>query len=317
MSFVGGGSDLPDFYRQHGGAVLSTAIDKYIYININKKFDNDIRVAYSVTEEVSSVDDIRHGLVRESMKYLGIDGGLEIATIADIPSRGTGLGSSSSLTVGLLNALNAYLGRHVSSEQLGRESCHIEIDVCGEPIGKQDQYAAAFGGFNLIEFKPDDSVVISPVICQPETLEELQNNILVMYTGITRDASPLLKQQSTEMVSDARKRDAMLRMVQLAYTLREELQNNNISAVGEILHENWVLKKEMAAGISNETIDAWYQAARSSGAIGGKILGAGAGGFLMLYAPQENHEAIKAALPDLRHVPIGFEPLGSSIIFYH
>ena len=262
MSFVGGGSDLPDFYRQHGGAVLSTAIDKYIYINLNKKFDNGIRLAYSVTEEVSSVNDIRHALVRESMKYLGIDGGLEITTIADIPSKGTGLGSSSSLTVGLLHILNAYLGRHVSSEQLGADSCRIEIDICGEPIGKQDQYAAAFGGFNLIEFRPDESVIVSPVICRPETIKELERNILVMYTGITRSASTLLRQQSIELDSDHRKRDAMLRMVKLAYALRTELHNNNTSAVGEILHENWMLKKEMTAGISNETIDGWYAAAR-------------------------------------------------------
>jgi len=317
MSFVGGGSDLPDFYREHGGAVLSTAIDKYIYINLNKKFDNGIRVAYSITEEVESVDGIKHALVREAMKHLAIDGGIEIVTIADIPSRGTGLGSSSTLTVGLLQILNAYLGRHVSSEQLGQESCHIEIDVCGEPIGKQDQYAAAFGGFNLIEFQPDDSVVVSPVICKPETLKALERNILVMYTGLTREASPLLKQQSEEITSNAAKRDGMLRMVKLAYDLREELHSNNTSAVGEILHENWMLKKEMTAGISNETIDAWYQAARTAGATGGKILGAGAGGFLMLYADEEHHEAIKAALPDLRHVPMGFEPLGSQIIFYH
>ena len=317
MSFVGGGSDLPDFYREHGGAVLSTAIDKYIYVNLNKKFDDGIRLAYSVTEEVESLEEIRHALVRESMKYLGIDGGLEITTIADIPSRGTGLGSSSSLTVGLLHILNAYLGRHVSSEQLGRESCHIEIDVCGEPIGKQDQYAAAFGGFNLIEFLPDDRVVVSPVICQPETLKSLEENVLVMYTGITREASPLLRQQSTEMVSDARKRDGMLRMVELAYILRDELHNNNTAAVGEILHENWMLKKDMTAGISNPAIDAWYNQARAAGAIGGKILGAGAGGFLMLYAPRERHADVIAALPDMRHVPMGFEPLGSRIIFYH
>lgn len=317
MSFVGGGSDLPDFYREHGGAVLSTAIDKYIYVNLNKKFDDGIRLAYSVTEEVESIDEIRHALVRESMKYLGIDGGLEITTIADIPSRGTGLGSSSSLTVGLLHILNAYLGRHVSSEQLGRESCHIEIDVCGEPIGKQDQYAAAFGGFNLIEFLPDDRVVVSPVICQPETLKTLEENVLVMYTGITREASPLLRQQSTDMVSDARKRDGMLRMVELAHILRDELHNNNTAAVGEILHENWMLKKDMTAGISNSAIDEWYGQARAAGATGGKILGAGAGGFLMLYAPRERHEDIVAALPDMRHVPMGFEPLGSRIIFYH
>jgi len=308
---------LPDFYRQHGGAVLSTAIDKYIYINLNKKFDNGIRLAYSVTEEVSSVNEIRHALVRESMKYLGIDGGLEITTIADIPSKGTGLGSSSSLTVGLLHILNAYLGRHVSSEQLGADSCRIEIDICGEPIGKQDQYAAAFGGFNLIEFRPDDSVIVSPVICRPETIKELERNILVMYTGITRSASLLLRQQSIEIDSDHKKRDAMLRMFKLAYALRAELHNNNTSAVGEILHENWMLKKEMTAGISNETIDGWYAAARKAGATGGKILGAGAGGFLMLYAPHESHAAIKAALPLLRPVAMGFEPLGSRIIFYH
>lgn len=317
MSFVGGGSDLPDFYRKHGGAVLSTAIDKYIYVNLNKKFDNGIRLSYSVTEEVSSVDEIRHALVRESMKFLNIDGGLEITTIADIPSRGTGLGSSSSLTVGLLHILNAYLGRYVSSERLGADSCYIEIDVCGEPIGKQDQYAAAFGGFNLIEFKQDDSVIVSPVICRPETLKELERNILVLYTGITREASPLLRQQSREIDASRKKRDAMLRMVELAYVLRAELHENNISAVGDILHENWMLKREMTAGISNGTIDDWYEAARAAGAKGGKILGAGAGGFLMLYAPQESHASIEAALPMLRPVPMGFEPLGSRIIFYH
>jgi D-glycero-alpha-D-manno-heptose-7-phosphate kinase len=317
MSFVGGGSDLPDFYRKHGGAVLSTAIDKCIYVNLNKKFDNGIRLSYSVTEEVSSVDEIKHALVRESMRFLKIDGGLEITTIADIPSRGTGLGSSSSLTVGLLNILNAYLGKYVSSEQLGADSCHIEIDRCEEPIGKQDQYAAAFGGFNLIEFKQDDSVVVSPVICRPETLHELESNILVLYTGITREASPLLRQQSKEIDASQMKRDAMLRMVELAYVLRAELHNNNIDAVGDILHENWMLKKEMTAGISNGTIDDWYSAARAAGAKGGKILGAGAGGFLMLYAPKESHSQITAALPGLRPIPMGFEPLGSRIIFYH
>jgi D-glycero-alpha-D-manno-heptose-7-phosphate kinase len=317
MSFVGGGSDLPDFYRQHGGAVLSTAIDKYVYVNLNKKFDDGIRVAYSVTEEVGHVDDIRHALVREAMKHLGISGGLEITTIADIPSRGTGLGSSSSLTVGLLHILNAYLGRHVSSEQLGRDSCHIEINVCGEPIGKQDQYAAAFGGFNLIEFRPDDSVIVSPVICLPETVKALERNILVMYTGITREASPLLRQQSKDIDASTKKRDNMLRMVRLAYDLRDELHRNNVAAVGDILHENWMLKKSMTTGISNTVIDGWYDAARAAGATGGKILGAGAGGFLMLYAPQESHPAICAALPGLRHVPMGFEPLGSRIIFYH
>lgn len=317
MSLVGGGSDLPAFYRRRRGAVLSTTIDKYVYINVNKKFDDGVRIAYSKNEEVDAVDKIEHRLVRATMEYVGLRGGVEITTIADIPSRGTGLGSSSTFTVGLLHALNAFKGRYVSAECLGADACTIEIDFCGEPIGKQDQYAAAFGGFNLIEFLPDDNVIVEPVICHPETMAELQRNTLVMYTGITRSASALLKEQSAAVATSEDKHQTLASMVRLAYVLRDELQNNNAAAVGEILHENWMLKKSVTSGISTPTIDAWYDAARAAGAVGGKILGAGAGGFLMLYAPVEHHEAIKAALPGLRHIPIEFEPLGSRIIFYH
>lgn len=317
MSFVGGGSDLPAFYRHQKGAVLSTAIDKYVYVNVNKKFDNGIRIAYSKNEEVDSVDKIEHRLVRAGMELVGLDGGIEITTIADIPSKGTGLGSSSSFTVGLLHALNAYKGRYVSGEHLGEASCKIEIEMCGEPIGKQDQYAAAFGGFNLIEFCPDESVVVSPLICDPRTVKELESNILLFYTGITRSASALLKQQSDDIANDDAKQQTLQKMVQLAYDMRDELQNNNVDAFGDILHENWMLKKSITSGISTSFIDDWYDAARRAGATGGKILGAGAGGFLMLYAPKDCHGAIKAALPELREIPIGFEPLGSRIIFYH
>jgi len=316
MSFVGGGSDLPVFYRKQRGAVLSTAIDKYIYVNVNKKFDNGIRISYSKTEEVDSVDQVEHRLVRAGMQFLELDGGVEITTIADIPSKGTGLGSSSSFTVGLLHALNAFRGRYVSMEQLGVDSCKIEIEICGEPIGKQDQYAAAFGGFNLIEFCPDESVVVTPLICDPQTLKVLEENTLLFYTGITRSASALLKQQSDDIANNEDKHRTLIRMVQLVYDMRDELQNNNVSAFGDILHENWMLKKSITSGVSTSLIDDWYDAARNAGASGGKILGAGAGGFLMLYAPQERHEAIKAALPDLRLIPIGFEPLGSRIVFY-
>ena len=316
MSFTGGGSDIPSFYRKYGGAVISTAIDKYVYVNVNKKFDNGIRVAYSKNEEVASLHEIEHPLVRAAMKCLGLEGGIEITTIADISSRGTGLGSSSTFTVGLLHALNAYIGCYVSSETLAAYSCHIEIELCGEPIGKQDQYAAAFGGFNLIEFNSDDSVVVSPIICKRKTLERIEHNILVFYTGITRSASTLLKRQSYEVANGKRKQDALRRMVKLTYDLRDELHKNNADVFGEILHENWVLKKSLADGISTGEIDEWYSAARSAGAIGGKILGAGAGGFLMLYAPPETHSAIQSALNTLRHVPIAFEPLGSRIIFY-
>ncbi len=317
MSFVGGGSDLPSFYQKHGGAVISTAINKYVYVNVNKKFDSGIRIAYSKTEEVSSVSRIEHKIVRATMEFLGLQGGIEITTIADIPSKGTGLGSSSTFTVGLLHALNAYNGQYVSSEQLGADASHIEIDVCGEPIGKQDQYAAAFGGFNLIEFNPDESVVITPIICARETLQQIEESILVFYTGITRSASALLKQQSEEVINSISKQQTLRSMVDLTYQLWAEIQKNNTLAFGEILHENWMLKKGITAGISTSDIDQWYELARKTGAIGGKILGAGAGGFLMLYAPPDSHPAIKAALSMLRPVDIGFERLGSRIIFYH
>lgn len=317
MSFTGGGSDLPAFYRQFGGAVVSTAIDKYVYVNVNPKFDHGIRIAYSKNEEVERVSDIEHRLVRAAMQMLEIDGGVEITTIADIPSRGTGLGSSSSFTVGLLHALSAFKGVYVAAEKLGADACRIEIELCGEPIGKQDQYAAAYGGFNMIEFRPDDKVVVTPIICAPETLTSIERDILVLYTGVTRSASPLLKQQSDVLAGSADKQRVMRRMVELTYQLRDELQSNNTLAFGEILHENWMLKREVTAGISNPEIDDWYGRARGAGALGGKILGAGAGGFLMFYAPRDSHRAIAAALPELRVIPMGFEPLGSRIIFYH
>ncbi|MHB8388108.1 MAG: GHMP family kinase ATP-binding protein [Leptospirales bacterium] len=317
MSFTGGGSDLPAFYRQHGGAVLSTAIDRYVYVTLNPKFDNGIRVAYSKNEEVASVDAIEHKVVKATLKYLDIVGGIEITTIADIPSRGTGLGSSSSFTVGLLHALNAFKGRYVTAERLGSDACHIEMDLCGEPIGKQDQYAAAFGGFNLIEFNPDESVLMTPIICPRETIKSIEQDTLLLYTGITRSASQLLKQQSDEVAGSGAKQRMIRRMMELTYLLRDELQKNNTTTFGDILHENWMLKREITQGISNGNIDEWYERARTAGALGGKILGAGAGGFLMLYAPQASHASIVAALPELRPVKVGFEPLGSRIIFYH
>ena len=317
MSFVGGGSDLPNFYRRHGGAVLSTAIDKYIYVNINRKFDGGIRVAYSKTEEVESVGAIEHRLVRAAFEMLGLSGGVEITTIADIPSRGTGLGSSSSFTLGLVHAMSAYLGRYVSAEDLGRMACEIEINRCGEPIGKQDQYAAAYGGFNLIEFQADDSVRVSPVIMPPGLRETLERRILVFYTGITRSASGILKEQAGRIGSSHACRTALIRMVELAYQLRDELQRGNLDVFGEVLDENWNLKKTLASGVSSTDIDDWYVAARVAGATGGKILGAGSGGFLMFYAPEEYHPSVEHALSALRRVRIRFDPLGSRIVFYN
>jgi D-glycero-alpha-D-manno-heptose-7-phosphate kinase len=317
MSFVGGGSDLSVFYRKHGGAVVSTAINQFVYTTVNKKFDEKIRVSYSKTEEADTVAGIEHPLVRESMKLLKLDGGLEITSIADIPARGSGLGSSSTFTVGLLHALHAYAGRYASAQQLAREACEIEIERCGEPIGKQDQYAAAYGGFNFIEFNPDDSVSVEPILCQRETVQRLEENLIVFYTGIVRSASVILKNQQATVGVDKNKQKMLCRMVELARNLKAELQKNNLEAFGEIIHANWELKRGISDEISTSQIDQWYRTAREHGAIGGKLLGAGSGGFLMFYAPRERHEAIARALQELRRFDLRFEPQGSRIIFVH
>lgn len=317
MSFVGGGSDLPVFYRKFGGAVVSTAINQFVYITVNRKFDEKIRVSYSKTEEAKTVERIKHPLVREGMKMLGIDGGVEITSIADIPARGSGLGSSSSFTVGMLQALHAFSGRHAGAEQLAREACEIEIGRCGEPIGKQDQYAAAYGGLNFIQFNPDESVFVEPIICQRETIEQLQAHTLVFYTGITRSASAILKHQQAALATEKKKQNVTRKMVALAHELRRELQHNRAASFGEIIHEGWRLKKSLTAGITSDAIDDWYERARKAGAMGGKLLGAGTGGFLMFYAPPERHEAIAIALGKLRRMKFAFEPSGSRIIFVH
>ena len=317
MSFAGGGSDIASFYRRHGGAVLSTAINQYVYVTVSEKFDHTLRVSYSQTEEVESADNVQHPLVREALHLLEIKGGIEITSVADIPSRGTGLGSSSSFTIALLHALHAYQGHYVSAENLAEQSCEIEIERCKEPIGKQDQYAAAYGGLNFIQFNQDDSVSIEPVICPKSTLRQLESELLVFYTGITRSASELLAHQTRLIGDGGNKENVMKSMVQLAHDLREEFQRNNISNFGNILHENWLLKKSIAEAISNPQIDAWYDRARNAGAGGGKLLGAGSGGFMLFHAPVENHESIRFALSDLREVKFGFEPQGSRIIFVH
>jgi D-glycero-alpha-D-manno-heptose-7-phosphate kinase len=315
MSFVGGGSDLPAFYREEVGAVLSTSIDKYMYICVNKKFDGRIRVSYTRTEDVEHWQQIEHPLVREALCRAGIEGGIEIASMADIPSKGSGLGSSSSYTVGLLNALYAYKNQFISKWDLARQACEIEIDRCGEPIGKQDQYAAAHGGLNLIRFHPDGAVSVDPVICKPALLQEMEDSTLVFFTGRTRSASAVLRRQSAEMQA-ADRRALMRRMVQLAFELKEQLESGSLEHFGEMLHENWRLKAQLTSGISDPQIDAWYGAGKACGAIGGKLLGAGNGGFLMFYAPAERHAGIAAAVPDLQPVKFRFDRTGAQIVFY-
>jgi len=314
MSFVGGGSDLPSYYRQMGGAVLSTSIDKYMYVTVNKKFDDAIRLSYSVTENASDIQQIKHPIVRNTLELLGISGGVEITSISDIPSQGSGLGSSSSYTVGLLHALYVFAGKDASKEELARLSSHIEIDLCGDRIGKQDQYAAAFGGLNLIEFNQDDSVVVSPVICTPKTIKKLEESIIVFYTGRMRSASTLLSAQSDNM-KRADKRELMSKMVSLVYDMRTLLENDNIEDLGELLDQNWQLKRQMTAGISDLQIDGWYSKGLLAGATGGKLLGAGNGGFMMFFAPKEKHGEITVALKDLQRVPFSFDTKGSRIVF--
>ncbi|HEY0758053.1 MAG TPA: hypothetical protein VGD59_02230 [Acidisarcina sp.] len=317
ISFAGGGSDIAAYYREHGGAVVSVTIDKYIYVALNEKFDHRIRVSYSRTEEADTVDQVQHPIVRSCLKLLGQErGGIEIVSVADIPSRGTGLGSSSSFTVGLLNGLFAYQGRQASPEELARLSCDVEIDLCGQPIGKQDQYAAAFGDLRMYRFHPDGTVAVDPLICKRQTMEALQGNLLMFYTGMTRNAGDILEQQTQVLAHDLDAQAKMHKMVEHAELVRRTLEAGDADGVGEILHESWMLKRTLTGGISTGEIDGWYAKARAAGALGGKILGAGGGGFLLMYAPLDRQPAVIDALRELRRIPFRFEREGSKIVYY-
>jgi D-glycero-alpha-D-manno-heptose-7-phosphate kinase len=314
VSFVGGGTDLDSFYSREPGAVVTTAIRKYIYLTVNRKFDSKIRASYSVTEIVDSVGEIQHELIRESLHKLQLTGGVEITSISDIPSQGTGLGSSSSYTVGLLNALYAYKNQHVGAERLARDACDIEIESCRKPIGKQDQYIAAYGGLQYLQFNGDGSVFVDPIVCSPQTRQMLESHLMLLYTGTTRCADTILAEHKRN-ASNGNCRRTLRRMVQLAGEVRQALTQNDLEAFGEILHESWMLKKTVANGVSNTEIDRWYEIARSNGALGGKITGAGGGGFLLLYAPPDRHRRIQAALPGLQPIRFSLEPQGSKIIY--
>jgi len=315
ISFVGGGTDLPDFYRVEPGAVVSTAIDKYMYVIVNKRFTNAVRVSYySKTEIVDSIDEIQHPITREALRLVGLTHGIEIASIADIHA-GAGLGSSSSFTVGLLNALYAYKGVLKSAEDLAREACHIEIDALGEPIGKQDQYIAAHGGFRYIQFNPDESVFTKPIIWSRERKEELLQNLLLLDTGDVREASSILREQRENIKQDD-KMDSLKKLRDMASEL-DNMLNNDASPgiIGKFLHKGWMLKKQLARNISNDKIDEYYSKAISAGAVGGKILGAGGGGFLFLYCPKRRQQAVREALNHPRELRFSFEPEGSKIIY--
>lgn len=313
ISFVGGGSDLKAFYQEHQGAVLSTTINKYMYISSHDFFNPEtIRVKYSKTEEVQKVEDLSHPIFKEVLKSLDIKG-VEISSIADVPS-GTGMGSSSAFTVGLLHNLYTLKRQFVTKEQLALEACQTEIDKLKEPIGKQDQYAAAYGGFNIIRFNGDETVDVEPVFLPKDIHIELQSNLLMFYTGSQRSASKILATQ-TENTKKADKKAILKEMVSLVNPLRDELYKGNVDAMGQLLHKNWLLKKQLANKISNPIIDSAYDLAMKNGALGGKLLGAGGGGFLLFYCPKKKQKGLIEALNHLREFEFKFEREGSKIIY--
>jgi len=314
ISLAGGGSDFPAFVRREAGAVVSTAINKYIYITVNKKFDERIRASYSVTEIVDRVEDLRHELIREALLLTGIAGGIEITSISDIPSRGTGLGSSSAYTVGVLHALHAFAGRYVGAKRLAEEACEIELERLRRPVGRQDQYIAAFGGLQFIQFD-ESGVSVEPVLPGAEVRQALQEHLLLLYTGVTRNAEAILAEQRRNLEEAAETVEDTVRLRDLALDLRLALLRHRLGEVGEILDAGWTIKRRLASGITTPQIDEWYARARAAGALGGKLLGAGGGGFLLLFAPPRDHGAILESLPELRPVPFRFEPYGSRVIY--
>jgi D-glycero-alpha-D-manno-heptose-7-phosphate kinase len=311
ISFAGGGSDLPPYYNRRPGAVLSTAIDKYIYLAVKEHFGNTFRVSYSRTELVNTVDEIEHPIVRECLKYVGLTRGLEIVSMADLPSQ-SGMGSSSSFTVGLLHALYALQGKVVTPDRLAREACIIEIDRLNEPIGKQDQYIAAYGGLQFIRFNPDGSVFIDPVVCHPETRRELNRRLLIFFTGLTRSAREVLSRQSERTDLNLA---ALEKLTDLACELCQVLTlGSDLNRFGHLLHDAWALKKDLEPSISNPQIDAIYARARNAGALGGKLLGAGAGGFLLFYCEPHRQRALREEMRELVEVPFSLDPQGTKIV---
>lgn len=315
ISFAGGGSDMASFYRREYGAVLSSSIDKFVYIAVHRYFEKGFLLKYSRTETVREIGEIQHSLIRECLGICDCQEDLEITSFADIPSSGSGLGSSSAFCVGLINNLMANQRRLAGKELLASQACEVEIGRLGEPIGKQDQYASAYGGLNHIRFNPDDSVQVTPVILSKDERLRLNGSLLMFYTGITRKASSVLVEQNKNLQSSEESYERMRMIRDGADRLAEELGKGNLDEIGKEMHRGWLLKREMAKAISSPEIDGMYDRAIQAGAIGGKLLGAGGGGFLLFYCPPEKQQAIREALPDLREIPLELEQQGSRIIY--
>jgi D-glycero-alpha-D-manno-heptose-7-phosphate kinase len=312
VSFFGGGTDFRPFFMAEGGCVLTSAIDKYIFVMIKQRFDQLLRIGYTRTEMVESIDEIQHELIRETLRQTGIRRGVEVTTVGDIPDAGSGLGSSSTVTVGALHAMYTYLGEMVPADRLAAEACHIEIEVLGKPIGIQDQYIAAYGGLRFMEFQPDGRILCHRIDLDTCLKRRFNESFLLFFTGITRKADSILDEQKRN-IGD---RLAILReMKDMAYTARDHLRASDLDAFGRLLNEGWELKKQLAGKISNGVIDEMYEAARGAGALGGKITGAGGGGFLLLYCPPERREAVRGVLHPLQELPFQLEPDGTKVIF--
>jgi len=296
ISFFGGGSDLPSYYMQEEGCVISTSIDKYLYITASKKFDQSIRLSYSVTENVAETKNLQHDIVRNILEVFKIKTGIEITSVSDLPSNGTGMGSSSAFAVGLINALFKYSeGAKPNSEALALMACAVEIDMCEKTIGKQDQFACAYGGFNEFIFKKN-SVIANPINISQSVKEELEENMLLLYTNTSRLANDILKEQSQNTESNLATMNSLREMVKLAHIFKDKVTSQKLEDVGEMLDYSWQLKKNLTTNISNSELDELYQYCKKLGAKGGKILGAGGGGFMLIYADPKSQEKIKKEL---------------------
>lgn len=316
-SLFGGGSDFKAYFENSSlgyGSVLSAGLDMHVYIIVNKKFDDKIRIVYSGNENVDTVDEVKHNIIREALRFMGIEKGIEILYMADIPmsSAGIGLASSSALTVGVLNALHAYKGEFVTPKQLAKEACYIEIECLGQRIGIQDQYAVAHGGFNRYRFLSDGTVSVTPGIINNEMRENLIRKLMLFFTGNTRDSRKILSEQSDSI---EKKRKNLDDLVMTVDKVCEKIAKGDLDQVGTELDRTWTIKKQLAGGISNIEIDSMYETARKNGAFGGKILGAGGGGFMLLYVPEDKQENVRNGLKDYREVPFKVDYQGSRIIF--
>ncbi len=314
VSFCGGGTDLDQFSMNNssGGRVVSLAIDRFVYVTINRRFDDSIRVSYSSTENAESIDDVQHDLVREAMRLTGTESGVEITTIADIPGRGTGLGSSSSVTVGLLHAMHAFHGRKISKEQLAEEACKIEIEILGAPIGRQDQYAGAFGGINSISFG-SNGVMVEPIDVSDELITEISNRFSLVFTGLTRSANKVLSQ----VVEDIESKNSSLKEIRDHADLAAGMiESGDLDSLGLLLNSSWLAKRETSPNVSNDEIDKLYNQLISSGAKGAKLLGAGSGGFFLVYGEDSLRQQLTNKLDEeKRIIPVGIDFSGSQIIY--